>query len=241
MRKLGLGLAALAAAMAIQAPAAPSTDTARPWLADPENAARYQALVASIRADMFRAGEKVAGWDRGGADPDSELRAGGGRLYYQIDKAGGVKEVVLLTDRPIAEIAPDHWRAVASYGSPSAPADNAIVQFAPLGEHHVMAMRGGSWRKKDVDCIRGITHAVLFAKPSAPPSPSEGPPPDFLFNLVLDAAAGQTICSRYEGTRETGWEVRHFLPDGRLVVEKHPSRMRIVPAAPLDTLISTGN
>lgn len=210
--------------------------------ADPGNDAAYRELVGKIRADMFRAGDRVPRWDRGGEDPDSELRAAGSdRFYYRIDKEGGVQEVALLTDRPIARIAPEHWRSIASYGSPTARAENAIVQFAPLGPHHILALRAGSWRRKDVDCTKTVTHAILYAKPGAPPQAAEGPPPEFMFKVLLDAASGQTVCSRYEGNRATGWEVRHFLPDGRPLVDEHLSRLRIVPAAPLDTLISTGD
>ncbi|HEX8624483.1 MAG TPA: hypothetical protein VF782_05320 [Allosphingosinicella sp.] len=234
MRKF-VGLPAFLIAVAA-VPAAPFEP------ADPRNDPAYRELVAKVRADMFRAGDRVAGWDRGGANPDAELRAvGSDRFYYQMDKEGGVHEVALLTDRPIARIAPDHWRAIASFGSPAAPAENAVVQFAPFGPHHILAMRAGSWRRRDVDCIKGIAHAVLFAKPSAPAQPPERPPLEFTFRVLLEAAAGQTVCSRYEGNRAAGWSVRHFLPDGRQVAEKQLSRMRIVPAAPLDTLISSGD
>ena len=229
------GLAAvLFVGIAIPAAAAQPTD--------PRSDAAYRELVGKIRAGMFRAGKRVAGWDRGGENPDAELRAAGSDLfYYQMDKAGGVHEVALLTDRPIARVAPDHWRAIASYGSPTARAENAVVQFAPFGPHHIIALRAGTWRRRDVDCIKGIAHAVLFAKPSAPAQPAESPPPEFTLKVLFDAAAGQTVCSRYDGSRKSGWEVRHFLPDGRQIVEKQLSRMRIVPAAPLDTLISDGD
>ena len=233
MRKSAIGAAIAAAVMAMPAAAVQAVDT---------RAAEYRELVEKVRADMFRAGEPVARWDRGGVDPDSVLRAAGSdRYFYQMEKAGGVREVALLTDRPIAAIAPEHWRAIASYGSPAARAENAVVQFMLLDSRHVMAVRAGSWRRKDVDCIKGIAHAILYERPGAPVRSGEGVPPELLFRVSLDAAAGQTVCSRYDGDRQTGWEVRHFLPNGRAIGEKHLSRMRIVPAAPLDTLMSTGD
>lgn len=205
---------------------------------DAADDARLRALVERIRADMFRPGPPVAGWDEGGADPDAQLRAAGKGFYYLAEKEKS-REVAVLTDRPIEALAPAEWRPLASYGSADAPADNAVVQFALLDSHHVMAMRAGSWRRKDVDCIRGISHAVLYERPGAPAAASEAPPPTFIFGVLMLAAEGQVVCSRYTGDREKGWEVRHFLPDGRSIANERPNSLRIVPAEPLDSMLKT--
>jgi hypothetical protein len=220
---------------------APSARGTAPTVPTAEQEARYKALVQQVRDKLFHAGAVVPGWDYGGANPDAELRAAGAdRFYYQMDKKGGRHELAILTDRPIAAVAPPDWRPLGEYGSAEAPAEHAIIQFAPIDAWHVLAMRAGSWHQKDVDCTRGVTHAVLFEKPGIP---ADAPDPEragFIAKVTLDAAEGQTVCSRYEGDRAHGWEVRHFLPDGREIVEEQRSRMRIVPAGPIDRLIAMG-
>ena len=59
-----------------------------------------------MRAELLRPGERVEGWDQGGADPDAELRALGADRYYQLSRGVDGTGVTILTDRPIREFAP---------------------------------------------------------------------------------------------------------------------------------------
>ena len=76
--------------------------------------------------------------------------------------------------------------------------------------------------------------------PVAPPVSEDNELPEFFQGFML-AADGYTLCSRYDGDRVTGYTVRTFLPDGRLVLNPDrtvpSSRIAIVPAAPVDSLI----
>ena len=65
-----------------------------------------QRVVTQLRERMYAPGDVVAGWNRGGADPDGVLRAAGAdRFYYLIHRTGG-DSVAILTDRPFASVAP---------------------------------------------------------------------------------------------------------------------------------------
>ena len=41
-----------------------------------------ESIVAATRAEIFRPGEYVEGWDRGGANPEADLRAAGTETHY---------------------------------------------------------------------------------------------------------------------------------------------------------------
>ena len=226
-------LALIAAAFALAAPPAAAQETTGfPSLED------MQRVVTQMREQLYTPGAAVPGWNRGGADPDAELRAAGAdRFYYLIHRAGG-DAVAILADRPLAGLVPADWRVVDTYGDSSAPVDNAVVQFDPLSDRYVMAVRAGTERRGGVDCIAGIVNATLYERPGAAARPDDGDIPLY-FRLGLLAAEGQTVCTRYEGSRAAGWRGRNFTPDGRTLpqLDDEFERITIVPAAPVDSLI----
>ena len=199
---------------------------------------QMQELVAQMRATMFAPGEAVPRWNRGGANPDAELRAAGAdRFYYLLHRTSG-DGVAILTDRPLASFVPEGWRVVDTYGDSNARVENPAVQFEPMSERYVMAARAGSDRSRGVDCIDGIANATLYERPGAAAGPDDDMLP-LLFRLGLLAGEGQTICTRYEGTRATGWRGLNFTPDGRRLAafDDDFERITIVPAAPIESLV----
>jgi hypothetical protein len=199
---------------------------------------QMQEAVARMRETMFAPGAAVPDWNRGGANPDSALRAAGAdRFYYLLRKTGG-DGVAILTERPLASFVPEGWRIVDTYGDSSARVGNAIVQFEAFSERYVIGVRAGSERRGDVDCIEGIANAALYERPGARRGADDDTIP-LLFRLGLLAGEGQTICTRYDGDRATGWRGRNFTPDGRRLpqLDDEHEVLTIVPAAPIESLI----
>lgn len=198
-----------------------------------------QRLVTQMRTELFAPGALVPGWNRGGADPDAELRrAGPDRFYYLVQQSGG-DAVAILTDRPLASFAPEGWRVVDTYGDSTTRLDNPVVQFEAMSDRYVIGLRADSTRLGDADCVEAIANATLYERPDAPRRDEDDTIPLY-FRLVLLAGEGQTVCTRYDGSREAGWRGRAFLPDGRSLpqLDDAEDRLTIVPAAPVDRLIT---
>jgi hypothetical protein len=200
---------------------------------------QMQEAVEHIRTDMFTPGERVAGWDRGGANPDADLRAmGADSHFYRVRSVTG-DGVTILTDRPITAFAPTAWRAIDSYGSQTTRVDNPIVAFEALSPRYVVGLRAGSARRNDADCVDEIANATLYERPGAAASQDDEAIPLF-FRLVLLAGEGQTVCSRYSGDREAGYRSIPFLPDGRTLPRliREDELITIIPAGPIDPLVT---
>ena len=208
----------------------------------PFSDADSEKAIRQLRDLMFPAGERVEDWDVGGADPEAAVRAMGADKYYllETDASDGTSIVTILTARPISEIAPSGWRVVKSYGAVDTPLDNPSVAFGYLTPRFVLAGRGNGIRTRDADCSNTIGHAILYEVPGAPEAPEDRDIPDLFDGLML-AIDGQTLCARFDGDPKKGFSARYFLPDGRLLLNPDrsvpASRVEIVPAAPIDTLI----
>jgi len=198
----------------------------------------FQAAVQQLRTFMLRTGETVEGWDRGGADPDGDLRRLGADRFYMLNRGSDGAGVTILTDRPLGDFAPAGWRIVDSYGSAGEALRSPQLDFQPLSARYVIGARSDISRVNDVGCARGFSHALLYELPGAPATEGDESIPTF-FRMVILALEDQTICVRSDGTAETGYTARFFLPDGRsLPAFDDPSeRITIVPAAPIDRLI----
>lgn len=199
---------------------------------------QMQEAVSRMRETLYAPGDAVPGWNRGGADPDAALRAAGAdRFYYQIHGTGG-DGVALLADRPFASLVPADWRVVDTYGDSATTIRNPVIQFEALSDRYVVAVRAGTERRGGVDCIDGIANATLYERPGRSASTDDDSVPLF-FRLALLAAEGQTVCTRYEGSREAGWQGRSFTPEGRRLsgLDDEFERITIIPAAPIDSLI----
>lgn len=201
-------------------------------------AAEFRAAIEEMRAHMLRPGERVEGWDRGGADPDSALRELGAELYYFLNRDGAATGVTILTDRPIVDFAPAGWRIADSYGEAGERLDSPQLDFMPFSDRYVMASRASTWRQNDAGCWRSLSHAILYEIEDAPARPDDDIIP-IMFRMTILALEGQTICSRADGDRTSGYRTRFFLPDGRSLPELSAPEdlVTIVPAAPVDRLI----
>ena len=225
----------LCAAPAVAVPTQPQAEAQPP--ASPQD--HLRALVQEIRATMLRTGEVVPGWNAGGADPDAALRAKGADTHYFLVDDGASREVSILSDKRIDSFAPSDWRQIDSYGSPVAYAEQPSIAFAALSSRYAVGLRGDGYRANDVDCAKKVTHAILYEDADAPDDGTDRESAIGLFRVTLLAMDGQEICARSEGDAEAGWSVRYMLPDGRDLPELNSkaTRMTIVPAAPIDTLI----
>jgi hypothetical protein len=238
-------LSLLAAAAILAAPASllaqgkPGADTAAPQ-SDPEDAEileMLRAAVAEARTEMYAPGPRVEGWDRGGGDPDSVVRTAGADSHWLLQSGAEGSSVVMLTRRSIADFAPSSWRIVDSYGSADAPVSNPFVQFSALTARYMIGTRANTRRVATADCSDPVTHAILYEVPGAPDSPEDEDIP-FLFRIFILAGEDQVVCTRYE-TEGNVWRPRAFLPDGRSLpqLDEPTERVRVVPAAPLETLL----
>lgn len=204
--------------------------------------AEAREAVRALREMIFPGGERVEGWDVGGADPEAAVRAMGADKYYllETDASDGTSILTILTARPISEIAPSGWRVVKSYGAAETPLDNPSVAFGHLTSRFVLAGRSNGIRTRDADCSSKIGEAILYEVPGAPEAPEDKDVPD-MFDGLMVAIDGQTLCVRFDGDPKKGYSARYFLPDGRQLLNPDrsiaASRVEIVPAAPIDTLI----
>lgn len=202
----------------------------------------YQEAIRALRQAMFPPGERVENWDVGGADLEGAVRAMGADRYYvlETDASDGSTQLSILTARPISDFAPASWRIAKSYGSHETKLENPALTFGYVSPRFVLVGRANSWRARDVICGDKIGHAILYEVPDAPRSPGDADIAD-MFEALLVATEGQTLCGRYDGDPKKGYTARTFLPDGRLVLNPDRSapagRASIVPAAPVDSLI----
>jgi hypothetical protein len=228
----------LAAPMSVSALEVPI----RPGEASPAEeeaaAAEIRAGVEALRAAMLRPGPHVEGWDVGGADPEAGLRELGPDKYYLAISTGQGLGVSILSDRPIADFIPAGWPTVETYGSPEASVAESSIGFAHLSPRYVVVARSRGSRRKDVTCAAGMDEARLLEIPDAPTGPDDDIMPG-LFRMTMLAMEGQTFCTRYDGDRKSGYGMRYFLPDGRLLPEltQAEDRVTIVPAGPIERLI----
>ena len=219
---------------ALAVPAVPSTTQSE----DEAALAEFRAAVAEMRAEMLRPGDRVEGWNRGGANPDADLRARGADRFYFLTRGRDGTSVAILTDRPIRDFAPATWRVVDSYGSASESLTNPQLDFGAFSARYVMASRGQYRRIGDVDCQDNLSHALLYEVPGAPASPDDEIVP-MMFRIMILALEDQRICFRSDGDAERGYRGRFFLPDGRSLpqLDDLEAISTIVPAAPVDRLI----
>ena len=200
--------------------------------------AGFRAAIDELRAALLQPGERVAGWDEGGADPDAELRALGAQTHFFLVRGETGVGVSILTDRPIADFASRSWQIADSYGVAGEQLETPQVDFMPISDRYIMAMRGRSWRQNDVGCFRNLSHALLYEVPGAPSRADDETVP-MMFRMMILAMEDQTVCVRNDGNREQGWRSRFFLPDGRLLpaLTSADDLTTIVRAAPVETLI----
>ena len=214
---------------------APAQDVRSEW---DMSVAELQAIVARMREEMYRPGERVPGWDRGGANPDADLRAAGAeRHYFRLERTSG-EGIVILTGRPLSAFAPAGWRVVDSYGSAAAEIDNPFLQFEPLSPRYVVGLRASSRRQGDTDCVDAVSSAILYERPDVPAGQADAQIP-LTFRLLLLAAEEQVVCTRYQGNAREGYRGLAFLPDGRTLpsLNRSEERMTIIPAGPIERLV----
>ena len=193
--------------------------------------------VAELRAAMLRPGLRVAGWDRGGANPDAELRSLGEGFFFLNRDSDGTS-VGIITQRPLSDFAPADWRIVDSYGTLDETLPSPQLDFVHLSARYVVGSRTQFERRRDVDCTSGFSGALLYEVPGAPIAPNDETIP-IMFRLLILALEGQEICVRTEGSAASGYRGRMFRPDGTELPElSDPEGVTtIVPAAPIEQLL----
>ena len=229
----------LAAAALLAAPIALPAAAQEPTEA--EIIAEFEAAIAEMRDLLMRRGERIEGWDVGGADPEADLRAMGTDSYYVLTRSAGEDSVTILTDLPLTHYAPRVWQVADTDGGEGAPAGGGQVDFIPLSARYVFATRARADRRGDVDCFDNVDQAILYEIPDAPEGEGDEMIPA-MFRMTILALEDQVICVRNEGDRRRGWRSRSFTEDGYTVPELDAGRendvLTIVPAAPVETLIA---
>ena len=200
--------------------------------------ADLQAMVSQMRTSMYAQGELVPGWDRGGADPDSALRAAGAdRHFFAVDGSGG-RSVGIITARPLTAFAPAAWRVIDTYGASTTRLDNPSLLFQMLSRRYAVGIRANGRRVRDADCTDPIANATLYEIPGAAAEAGDEMIP-VLFRVLILAGDGQVVCARSDGNRQNGWRARYFSEDGhRLPGLDEQQLITIVPAGPLERLVS---
>lgn len=201
--------------------------------------ADLQALVAQMRSSLYAQGEQVPGWDRGGADPDSQLRAAGADShYFAVDGSDG-RSIGIITARPLTAFAPAAWRVVDTYGASATRLDNPSLLFQMLSHRYVIGIRSNGRRVHDADCSDPIANATLYEIPGAAAQPGDESIP-ILFRVLILAADRQVVCARVEGTAQTGWRNHYFTEDGHRLtgLDEERQRITIIPAGPIEQLLA---
>ena len=201
--------------------------------------ADLQAMVAQMRSSMYTPGEQVPGWDRGGADPDTILRArGADSHFFAYDDSSG-RSIGILTQRPLTAFAPAGWRVIDTYGSSATRLDNPSLLFEMLSDRYAIGLRANGRRVRDVDCVDSIANATLYEVPGARSRPDDANIP-VLFRVLLLAQDGQNVCVRLEGNAARGWHLRSFTPDGHRLpqLDQTDQLITIIPAGPIEQLIA---
>jgi hypothetical protein len=218
----------------------PATAPAQTDQTNPEGGfADLQALVAQMRSSMYTQGEQVRDWDRGGADPDSVLRArGADRNFFAYDDNSG-RSIGILTQRPLTAFAPPGWRVIDTYGSSATRLDNPSLLFEMLSDRYAIGLRANGRRVRDADCVDPIANATLYEIPGAPSRPDDASIP-ILFRVLLLAQDGQTVCVRLDGNAQNGWRLRSFTRDGHRLpqLDETNQLITIIPAGPIERLIA---
>ena len=224
-------------ALLLGAPAAAPAQTDQ---TNPEGGfADLQAMVGEMRTSMYRVGEVVPGWDRGGADPDGALRAAGvDSHYFAVDGSSG-RSIGIITARPLTAFAPAAWRVVDTYGASATRLDNPSLLFQMLSHRYAVGIRANGRRVRDADCSDPIANATLYEIPGAAAQPGDESIP-ILFRVLILAGDGQIVCARSEGTAQAGWHMRYFTEDGHRLpgLDEEQQLMTIVPAGPLEALVN---
>ena len=201
--------------------------------------ADLQAMVGEMRSRLYTPGEQVPGWDHGGADPDSALRAAGADgHYFAVDTSSG-RSIGIITARPLTAFAPAAWRVVDTYGASATRLDNPSLLFEMLSYRYAIGIRSNGRRVRDADCTDPIANATLYEIPGAAATPGDEAIP-ILFRALILASDRQVVCARVEGTAQTGWHNRYFTEDGHRLtgLDEEHQRISIVPAGPLERLVS---
>jgi hypothetical protein len=234
---MSLYLRILAAALLLAgAGAAPAQEQFGEWDA---TVPQIQQMIEMVREQMLQPGDHVPGWDRGGANPNADLRAAGVESHYFRLRSARGDGIGILSARSIASLAPPAWRVVDTYGSATTKVDEPTIHFEALSARYVMAIRAGTERRRDADCMDEVANATLYERPDMPPGEDDDSI-RMVFRLTFLAIEGHTVCTRTEGNREEGYRALVFLPDGRLLprLNEGDDHMTIIPAGPIDQLVT---
>ena len=214
-----------------------------------KNREDIEASVSRTMEELDRLARPVPGWNAGGADPHSDLKAMGADRYYFANRGSFGVSVTILTDRPIEDFAPKSWRLLDSYGTRAAGEGEPWVNFIHWFDgRYVMASTGRTVRNGGAFCGSDGGEYRLFERPDvkrARGEPGTGLAREIFASTIRTMAREPTSCSRYYGDRVRGYTRRDFTLDGReqdssLPAAEPPANSThriIVPACPIERVL----
>jgi hypothetical protein len=235
-----MSIALLGAALT-GADAAQQTDTPPPAS---EQGMGMDAALDEIMAELTKAGPKRPDWNKGGADIRAEVTAapGGSRQNYILttDKAGS-RTLTIVDGRGAADIIPSNWEKVVSIGKPPIGDITTDLTIGQLEGPYYFAGTQGRRRVGDAYCTSGPMSGTVY-KDRNGSSDMDLPKAmaQAIFERMFEQFESMNACFRYDRDGD-GFRTSNYLEDGSSlpkVDETIGERLQIVPAAPVDKLLT---
>ena len=198
-------------------------------------------MVERMRSRDYTPGEHVPGWDRGGADPDAELRAAGAEShYFRIRRHRRRQRRRSSTDAPARQPSrppPGGWSTPTARPRPGSTIPS--IQFETLSHRYVVGLAADTDRRGDVDCIDRITNATLYEHRARRRRADDDHDPAPVPGRCCSPRRARSVCTPLRGqSRSTAGAAAPSLPDGRWLpaLDEGDDLITIVPAAPIERL-----
>lgn len=231
----------VAAAWLLGTAVVPTAAAQEPQLSEEQLKAVIQGALADTEAKLFRPGDKVEGWNKGGIDLRGAMasKPGGlaGNFLVDVGKDGEVG-VVVYTAAPVETFVPKDWKRLWRFGDINAAMPDSFLEFGHVDGPYYYVVRGSSKRVGDAFCGSGPNAGEIYETPGKAKGETPAGIVLLMFEAALNMTAKYTVCEKYEPSGNA-FAVRHFLEDGRSLpgMDEQGDELSIVPALPVDRLL----